>query len=166
MELEILRFGSEFIKAEALVKFLHSLQLLESTSFITLFCARRTSSTRSSLETNRAIFNQIRLNYHCNLPNTPDLLTVTVPTAHRVVSSPFRPKTPAHVGEHTHDPFCSDWKGSLFENYEKMQLTGTFSAPMSRSQVPPGKAVLHSCIAFCVKDGDTPHSYDLCSHLR
>ncbi len=88
-------------------------------------------------------------------------MPVIVPTTHRVVSSPIHPKTPAHVAELANNPFCSDWKGSLFENYQKMQLTGTFSAPISRSQVPPGKAILHRCIAFHVKDNDTPNSYDL-----
>ncbi len=44
-----------------------------------------------------------------------------------------------------------------------MSLTGTFSAPMLQSDVPTGKAVLRSRIAYRVKDGDTPNTYDLYS---
>jgi hypothetical protein len=117
-----------------------------------MFCARRASYSRTSLETNRAIFNQIHLNYHQN---------IIVPIAWRIVTSPIRPKTPAHIGELTNDPFLSDWKGSLFDNYDKMQTTGTFSQPMLRSQVPSGKAILRSRIAFHVKDGDSTNVYDL-----
>ena len=115
--------SAELIKTEALVTYLQLLQLSASTRFITVFCARCTSSTLRSLKTNRAIFNQIRSNYHIT---------------YRI-----------HLR-----------KGSLFENYEKMQITGTFSAPMPRSHVPPGKAILCSHIAFHVKDGDKSNSYD------
>jgi hypothetical protein len=42
-----------------------------------------------------------------------------------------------------------------------MQTTGTFSQPMFRSQVPSGKTILQSHIAFCVKDKETTNAYDL-----
>jgi hypothetical protein len=153
--------SEEFITAEALVTYLRSLQLDTTTTYTTAFCVRRNASTRNSLESNRAIFNQIRLNYHQNLPNTPDPHPVILPVARRIVTSSTRPTTPSRIGELANNPFRSDWKGSLFENFDKMQTTGTFSAPMLRSQVPLGKAVLRSRIAFRVKDGDTAQAYDL-----
>jgi hypothetical protein len=42
-----------------------------------------------------------------------------------------------------------------------MQTTGPFIHAMFRSQVRSGKAIFHSHIAFCVKDGDTTNAYDL-----
>jgi hypothetical protein len=58
-------------------------------------------------------------------------------------------------------PFASDWRDALFQNYSKMQTTGTFSAPMLRSNVPSHKTILHPRISCRVKDTSTPHQYDL-----
>lgn len=57
--------------------------------------------------------------------------------------------------------FASDWRDALFQNYIKMQTTGTFSTPMLRSEVPPNKTILRPRIACRVKDTSTPHQYDL-----
>jgi hypothetical protein len=153
--------SAEFIKADAFITYLKSLQNPTSSSFATMFFARRVSSSRTSLETNRAVFNQIRLNYHQNHPYTPDPHPVIVPIARCIVTLQFCPKTPAHVGELATDPFRSDWKGSLFDNHNKMQTTSTFSQPMLHSQVPSGKTILQSCIAFHVKYGETTNAYYL-----
>jgi hypothetical protein len=137
------------------------LQKSDTSSLVTAYFARRAVHTRTSLESNRAIFNQIRLNYRQNLHDTPDPHPVILPIARRLVTSPLRPTTPSHIGELSNNPFCSDWKGSLFDNFDKMLTTGTFSAPLLRSNVPSGKAVLRSRIVFRVKDGETAHAYDL-----
>ncbi len=113
------------------------------------------------METNRVIFNEIHLNYQCNLQDTPDPVPVIVPTVYIVVGSTIHQTTPTHVGETATNPFYSDWKGSLFKKFEKMQLTGTFCAPIYHFEVPPGKAILRSHIAFRVKNSDTSNSYDL-----
>lgn len=42
-----------------------------------------------------------------------------------------------------------------------MLTTGTFSAPMLCSQLPPGKSILRPRIACHVEETSTPHQYDL-----
>ncbi len=58
-------------------------------------------------------------------------------------------------------PFAADWCDTLFQNYDKMMKTGTFSAPLLHSLVPPDKAVLCPHVACKVKDTSIPHQYDL-----
>jgi hypothetical protein len=92
---------------------------------------------------------------------------VLLPIARHIVTTAIHPITPPHIGELHNNPFRSEWKGSLFENIDKMLTTGTCSAPtMLCSNAPPGKAILRSHIVFCVKGGDTAHTYDLsaCTH--
>ncbi len=74
----------------------------------------------------------------------PDPHHIVFSIAQHIVTLPIHPKTQAHIWELTNDPFHSDWKGSLLDNYDKMQSTGTFSQPMLHSQVPAGKAILCS----------------------
>ncbi len=52
-------------------------------------------------------------------------------------------------------------EGSRFDNYSKMQRTGTWSAPLLRSSIPPGKAILRPRISFRVKDTSTTNTYEL-----
>ncbi len=42
-----------------------------------------------------------------------------------------------------------------------MHNTGTWSAPLLHSSVPPGKSILNPRISFRVKDTATPHVYEL-----
>jgi hypothetical protein len=153
----------EFIKPDAVISYLRSLQQVHSSHYTTVYCVRLTAPTRNALETNRAIFNQIRSNYPQTPPDQPVPLPLMLPIAKCLVTSLTHPATPSHVGELAANPFRSDWKGSLIDNFDKMQQTGNFSAPMLRSQVPAGKAVLRSCITFHVKYGNTANIYDLYS---
>jgi hypothetical protein len=79
------------------------------------------------------------------------------------VVSPTRPLAPAHIGQLQHNPFYADWKSSLFQNYDKMQTAGTWSAPLLRTSVPPNKAILRNRVTFKVKDTDQTNTYDLYS---
>jgi hypothetical protein len=60
----------------------------------------------------------------------------------KIVSSPVHPETPSHFGAMYQTPFASDWRDALFQNYDKMLSTGTFSAPILRTSVPPYKSIL------------------------
>lgn len=62
------------------------------------------------------------------------------------------------------NPFQSGWKGSLFENFDKIHFTGNFGAPILHSNVPPGKAIVRCCTSFRVNDGDTAQAYDLSTY--
>jgi hypothetical protein len=140
---------------------LRSIQVQDSTTYVSAILARRVASNRTSLSSNRAVFNQIRLS--AARPPVDDSISpsVVVPVGMKVVSSPVRPETPGHFGATYHSPFASDWRDALFHNYDKMLATGTFSAPILRTSVPPHKSILRPRIACRVKDTSIPHQYDL-----
>jgi hypothetical protein len=79
----------------------------------------------------------------------------------KVISCPTHPDTPKHFGQTLATPFASDWQDALFQNYNKMLNTDTFSAPLLCSDVPPNKSILRPRIACGVKDTSTAHHYDL-----
>jgi hypothetical protein len=87
------------------------------------------------------------------------------PISHPIVSttitSHFHPIAPQHIGELQHNIFYSDWKSSLFKNYDKMHTAGTWSTPILRSMIPSNKNVLCSRIAFKVKDTEIQNTYKL-----
>eukprot|EP00957_Ditylum_brightwellii_P091178 6942039-Ditylum_brightwellii.AAC.1 len=55
--------------------------------------------------------------------------------------SPHGPQAPKHVGDFSKDPFCAEWKDSIFKNYDKMNTSGTFSAPCCCTDIPSGAKV-------------------------
>jgi hypothetical protein len=77
--------------------------------------------------------------------------SVAIPAGLKVVASPIRPDNLKYFGETYSSPFASYWHDALFQNYDKMLATGTFSAPLLRSLVPSNKTVLHPRIACQVK---------------
>jgi len=156
--------SKEFMTAPKLITYLRSLQLPNTTIYIEAILARRVASQRTSLSGNRAAFNQIRLIsspttiVDCQDDPSPSIFA---PVGLKVVSSPFKPATPSHFGATYTSPFASDWRDALFHNYDKMLASGTFSAPLLRTSVPPNKTILRPRIACKVKDTPTPNQYDL-----
>ncbi len=71
------------------------------------------------------------------------------------------PKVIKHFGQTLSMPFASDWRDALFQNYNKMMTTGTFSAPMLRSAVPFNQKILRPRVSCRVKDTTTANQYDL-----
>eukprot|EP00957_Ditylum_brightwellii_P050931 3863001-Ditylum_brightwellii.AAC.1 len=49
----------------------------------------------------------------------------------------------------------------MFENYEKMNTSGTFSSPILRSDLPPNVKILQAQPAFKVKLQEETHHYEL-----
>jgi hypothetical protein len=162
--------SKEFITAKATIDYVQSLQQPTVTTYVPAIFAHRISSHRTSLAGNRVLFNQIRLitNGHSKEVSSPSADSCTscppttiVPVGMKVVFSSSRPPTPKHFGETLHMSFASDWRDALFQNYNKMMNTGTFSAPILHSSVPSGKSILRPCIACRVKDTSTANQYDL-----
>jgi hypothetical protein len=153
--------SKELMTAPAVITYLKSIQQASTTLYVSAIFTRRIASQRTSLSQNRVVFNQIRLS--CQQPSIDDssFLSVTVPVGNKVVSSPTRPDTPTHFGATYNPPFASDWKDALFQNYNKMMASGTFSAPILRSSVPSHKTILRPRVACHVKDTLIPHQYDL-----
>jgi hypothetical protein len=95
--------------------------------------------------------------------NTNLSLPLPVPIVKSVIVTPTRPCAPKHTGELNNNPFYCDWKSSLFKNYDKMLAAGTWSAPILKTTVPPGKTILRNRVTFKVKDKDQPNTYEFYS---
>lgn len=91
---------------------------------------------------------------------TDDIITPSVSYA---VYSPVKPVAPSHVGEIKSNAFNIEWKKSMFEAYSKNAKVGTFTAPFSVEDVPHGKKILNSKVAFKTKEMDSPNMWDLYS---
>jgi hypothetical protein len=151
----------EFSTAAALATHIASLQQ-PSISISTLFIlAKRKPTDRTSFANSRAIFNQIRLSYKKPLPSTTTPAPVIIPAGYKIIIHPTRPTAPDHIGQLSDNPLASYWKDAIFENYTKMQRTGTWSAPILRTSVPSTKSILHPRISFRVKDTESPNTYEL-----
>jgi len=134
--------SKEFLTAPAVIDYLKSIQLDNTTLYVPAIFARCVASHRTSLSGNRAIFNQIRLITEPRATLDSASPSIVVCVGLKVVSSPIQPDTPAPFGATYSSPFASDWHDALFQNYNKMLATGTFSAPILRFSVPPQKTVL------------------------
>jgi len=154
--------SKEFITAASVITYLKSLQQASTTIYIPAIFARRIANHRTNLARNRAVFYQIKLvSTPSTMDNTSTSSSIIVPVGLKVVSSPIRPDTPAHFGATFHSPFASDWRDALFQNYNKMLASGTFSAPLLRSSVPSHKTILRPRVVCKVKDTSLPNQYDL-----
>jgi len=122
-------------------------------TYVSAIFAHRVASTQTSLSSNCAVFNQIRLSRSPVDDSISPL--VVVPVGMKIVSSPVHPDTPSHFGATYQSPFASDWRD------DKMLSTGTFSAPILRTSIPPHKSILQPRVACRVKDTLIPHQYDL-----
>jgi len=153
--------SQEFMTAPAVIQYLKSTQHATNTTYVQAIFARRIANHRTSLSNNRAIFNQIRLisNQTTTVDSTSS--SIIAPVGLKVISSPVKPDTPNHFGATYHSPFASDWKDALFQNYNKMLASGTFSAPLLRSSVPAHKTILRPRVVLKVKDTSVPNQYDL-----
>jgi hypothetical protein len=140
------------MRATNVIEYLKSIQQPNTTTYVPAIFARRLASHRMSLAGNRVVFNQIRL-FSIPSPMTSiDSPPIAVPAGLKVVASPVRPDTPSHFGKTYRSPFASDWKDALFQNYNKMLASGTFSAPLLHTEGPSNKTILCPCVACHVKD--------------
>eukprot|EP00957_Ditylum_brightwellii_P183344 13965658-Ditylum_brightwellii.AAC.1 len=55
----------------------------------------------------------------------------------------------------------SELKEPMFENYEKMNIFGTFSAPFLRCDLPSATKNLKAQTAFKIKLQEEEHNYEL-----
>jgi hypothetical protein len=80
-----------------------------------------------------------------DIPSLPD------PVACCAVVSLHKNKCPEHIGQMMKSPFKVDFKGALFENYEKMYQTCTWIYPLLSSLIPKEVVLLPICPAYAVK---------------
>ena len=81
------------------------------------------------------------------------------------MSSPIKPECPNNIGAMLKSLIKSFWFESIFENYDKMDATGTWSAPILVSEIPPDikKAMMiyRPVLSFKVKPTDVTNVYEL-----
>eukprot|EP00957_Ditylum_brightwellii_P149300 11370924-Ditylum_brightwellii.AAC.1 len=65
------------------------------------------------------------------------------------------------MGDFAKSNLKSEWKESMFEDYEKMNTSGTFSAPILRSDLPSNVKILKAQPAFKVKLQEETNHYEL-----
>jgi hypothetical protein len=136
---------------------LKSCQVLHAMSRIELGIVKRKSHHRTALEEQRAMFNQVRF-----APVTvPDLPIPIEPVACCAVTAGIKHDTPAHLGDMLKSPYKAEFKAAHFENYDKMYRTGTWSAPVLQSLLPPDAVILLTLSVYAVKPSEVANVYDL-----
>eukprot|EP00957_Ditylum_brightwellii_P011877 894911-Ditylum_brightwellii.AAC.1 len=63
------------------------------------------------------------------------------------------------MGDFSKDPFCAEWKDSIFKKDEKMNTSDTFSASCQHTDIPSGAKVLYTQPVFKVKLQNIPNYY-------
>ena len=71
-------------------------------------------------------------------------------TINKLVTYPDQPTELQHFGGIYKDKHKEDWIDSIFESYEKMHVTGTFSWPFPKTHLPPNTTILKPRIVFKV----------------
>jgi hypothetical protein len=83
------------------------------------------------------------------------------PIACRAVTSLKKPDCPEHVGQMVRSPFKMDFKFAHFENYDKMNQTGTWSYPVARSLLPSNAVNLPIHYTYSIKSTETASLWEL-----
>ena len=79
----------------------------------------------------------------------------------RLFQAAIKPTKPQHIGEAMHSPLKPEWIECLFDTYDKMHRTGSFSRPFLRIKLPPDTRIINPRITFEVKITDIPTFYEL-----
>eukprot|EP00957_Ditylum_brightwellii_P015606 1177220-Ditylum_brightwellii.AAC.1 len=83
------------------------------------------------------------------------------PSVNKVIFTPNGPTAPKHMGDFAKSTHKSEWKESMFGNYEKMNISRTFSAPFLRKDLLPTIKILKAQPAFKVKLQEEANKYEL-----
>ena len=83
------------------------------------------------------------------------------PVINKLIQTPTKPSSIDHVGDIKNNPFASGWIEAIFEHFDKMHRSQTFSAPFLRDKLPPNTTILPPCIAFKVSITDNENYYEL-----
>jgi hypothetical protein len=100
-----------------------------------------------------------------SIEDSSESSSLRAPVGLKVVQSPVKPETPSHFVATYYSPFASDWRDALFQSYNKMLASGTFSAPLLWSSVPPDNTILRLRVACIVIDTSIQNQYDLYARL-
>ena len=96
-------------------------------------------------------------------PIPPPLLVDAI--ARKMMSSPIKPECPTNIGAMLKSPIRSFWFESIFENYDKMDATGTWSAPILISEIlldiKKAMMIYRPVLSFKVKSTDVTNVFEL-----
>lgn len=151
--------NNDIIHDDYAIKLLHQHQQNNVPSVIKITLVKRSKyKALTTLAENRIIFD------HNNLTTLYDKEhhEHPIPKINKLVTCPEKPDTPAHIGDVLKSRLASDWKSSMFENFDKMHDTGTF-ALMHIKDMPKTVKPVKSRVSFRVKHTDVANIYELYS---
>eukprot|EP00957_Ditylum_brightwellii_P103220 7867174-Ditylum_brightwellii.AAC.1 len=79
----------------------------------------------------------------------------------KLIFLPIQSKAPANMGEFATTTHKAEWKESVFENHEKMDMSGTLTAPLLQSNLPPNAKIFCTQFALKVKLQEETNMYKL-----
>ena len=128
---------------ENAVDILKQCQLKNTNYVVNIYLAKRGKApTKTRLNENRHIFKQVEYIPSKIVTTKSAAFLNILPSANKLIFSPIRPNAPQHMGDFAKSNLKSEWKESMLENYEKMNTSGTFSAPILRKDLPPHVKIL------------------------
>jgi hypothetical protein len=131
-----------------------SSQVSNAVAQVDLWVVKRKKGRRTHIEEQRTMFNQV---HYAPVAEEHSL----APVACHAVTSLKKPDCPAHVGQMVGSPFKVDFKFAHFENYDKMNQTGTWSYPVARRLLPSDVVILPIRSNYAVKSTETASLWEL-----
>ena len=151
----------EPISISAVISTLMLIRQTESNTSCKLTISKRKVTSKTSYESIRSMFHQIRFKTNTITTQESDIHDVIIPVSSRVLQTTEKPKAPDHVGQLLNSKLRTEWLDSIFDNYEKMITTGTWDRPILRTSVPENKLILRPRLVFKTKTTDHKDMYDL-----
>eukprot|EP00957_Ditylum_brightwellii_P028499 2151451-Ditylum_brightwellii.AAC.1 len=138
--------------AENAIHLLRSSQHKKENFTINMYLAKRgLAPTKTQLDEDRHIFKRVEFHPTKVLTSKTTAFFPITPQDHKVTFAPNGPTAPKHMRDLVKSKHKSEWKESMFENYEKMNTSGTFSAPFLRHDLPSTTKILKAQPAFKTK---------------
>ena len=83
----------------------------------------------------------------------------------KVIESKFKPDIPIHKGQVYKSKFRSDWRSSIFKQYDKIHHLVSLSKLFLKGTLPSSSFILNSRLSFAVKLTGLQDYYKLKSRL-
>jgi hypothetical protein len=134
----------DHVTVEDVLITINSNQSANAVISIEIWIVKRNNNVHTDLEEQRMMYDQV-LFVPVLLPSLPEIFVC------RAVAYLHKPECPEYIEQMMKSPFKADFKGSHFENNDKMYSTGTWSYPLLRSIIPPEAVLLPLRPAYTVK---------------
>ena len=148
--------NKEPITPKFTTEILQSLQQPNKTTDIPIIVEERTIPNRSNFESMRSAFKQMDL-----VVNSLQTELEKIPQVSNIIKCKEKPEIPTDVRKMLEDTNRLEWIDSIFNNYTKMNESGSWEALIKKTDIPKDKKILRPRLVFKVKDTEFPQTYDL-----